>query len=145
MFRLQQSADDGEHHRGQTGAILPCGVRLVGRNVPRAGRNPVREPESRGRRVVGRGAIFNLQKVMIMETNRQIFRASVVVALGTVQIAPCLLMLGSTIIALVLGVAYTAALAYFWSSTIIGRRFFRAFYRSTLRLENYIFPPLGNR
>lgn len=75
----------------------------------------------------------------------QILRASFVVALGTVQITPCLLLLCDSLASFAIGIVYSVCLAYFWNSTIIGRRFFRAFYRSTLRLENLMRPTLGER
>lgn len=73
---------------------------------------------------------------------RQIIYASTIIVLGTFQILPCTLLLSSTIIAIVLGMIYSLCLAFFWSSTIIGRWFFRELWRSTLRMENYLFPPL---
>lgn len=71
---------------------------------------------------------------------RQIIYASTIIVLGFIQLAPCLLLLGSTIIAIVLGMFYAVALGIFWSSTIIGRWFFRELWRSTLRLEKFIMP-----
>lgn len=73
---------------------------------------------------------------------KQILRASIIVALGTVQIAPCLMMFCEPLAGFAAGVLYTTILSWFWHSTIIGRKFFREFYRSTLRLENYLLPPL---
>lgn len=74
---------------------------------------------------------------------KQILRASLYVALGTVQMLPCLLIVSeSIIVGFVPGLLYTILLSYIWSSTKIGRKFFREFYRSTLRLENLMFPPL---
>lgn len=75
---------------------------------------------------------------------RQIIYASAIIVLGFIQALPALLCLASTIILLnVLGIAYAVLLGTFWSSTIIGRWFFRELWRSTLRLENFIFPPIG--
>lgn len=71
---------------------------------------------------------------------RQIIYASTIIVLGFFQMVPCVLLFGSTIIAVVLGVLYSLALGWFWSSTIIGRWFFRELWRSTLRLENIILP-----
>lgn len=71
---------------------------------------------------------------------RQIIYASTIIVLGFFQFLPCVLLLGSTIIGIVLGISYALALGYFWSSTIIGRWFFRELWRSTLRLENFILP-----
>ena len=77
---------------------------------------------------------------------RQIIYASTIIALGFIQVLPTLLCLASTIIVLnVLGIVYAVLLGYIWSSTIIGRWFFKELWRSTLRLENFMFPPLGER
>lgn len=67
---------------------------------------------------------------------------STIIVLGTIQALPCVLMFSSTIIAVVLGILYSLCLAFFWSSTIIGRWFFRELWRSTLRLENLMRPGL---
>ena len=67
---------------------------------------------------------------------------STIIVLGTIQAIPCVLIFSSTIIAVVLGIFYALALAYFWRSTIIGRWFFRELWRSTLRLENLMRPGL---
>lgn len=79
---------------------------------------------------------------MIMRQRRMIYDVAIIL-LGTLQAAPCLLIFGSTIIALVLGMSYTLALACVWRSTIIGRWYFRELWRATLRLENAMFPTLG--
>lgn len=71
---------------------------------------------------------------------RQIIYASTIIVLGFIQFIPCVLLFSSTIIGIVLGMLYACALGYFWSSTIIGRWFFRELWRSTLRLENFILP-----
>lgn len=73
---------------------------------------------------------------------RQIIYSSTIIVLGTIQALPCVLVFSSTIIACVLGIFYALALGYFWSSTIIGRWFFRELWRSTLRLENLLRPEL---
>ncbi len=73
---------------------------------------------------------------------RQVIYSCAIMVLGTIQALPCVLLFSSTIIAFVLGVFYTLALGYFWSSTIIGRWFFRELWRSTLRLENLLSPGL---
>lgn len=73
---------------------------------------------------------------------RQIIYACAVIVLGTIQAAPCFLLLSSTIIGVVLGIFYALALGYFWGSTIIGRWFFRELWRSVLRLENLMNPGL---
>lgn len=71
---------------------------------------------------------------------RQIIYASTIIVLGFFQMAPCAMVLSSTIIAIALGILYSLALGWFWSSTIIGRWYFRELWRSTLRLENFILP-----
>lgn len=73
---------------------------------------------------------------------RRIIYASTIIMLGTIQAAPCLLLFSSTIIACACGFIYMLALLYFWSSTIIGRWFFRELWRSVLRLENLMAPGL---
>ena len=78
-------------------------------------------------------------KIRIMR-QRQIIYSSTIIVLGFFQFLPCVLLLGSTIIAIALGILYSLALGWFWSSTIIGRWFFRELWRSTLRLENFILP-----
>lgn len=67
---------------------------------------------------------------------------SAIIVLGSIQAIPCVLIFSSTIIAVVLGILYSLCLAFFWSSTIIGRWFFRELWRSTLRLENLMRPGL---
>ena len=75
---------------------------------------------------------------------RQIVYASTIIVLGFIQSVPAVFMLASTnIVVCALGILWAVALGGFWSSTIIGRRFFRELWRSTLRLENFMFPPLG--
>nr|DAD97790.1 MAG TPA: hypothetical protein [Myoviridae sp. ctkmZ20] len=72
---------------------------------------------------------------------RQIIYSSTIIVLGFIQTSPIFICLASTIILLnVLGVLYGILLVYLWSSTIIGRWFFRELWRSTLRLENFILP-----
>ena len=72
---------------------------------------------------------------------RQIIYASTIIVLGFIQSVPALLCLASTnIIVIVLGIFYSILLGIFWSSTIIGRWFFKELWRSTLRLENFILP-----
>lgn len=72
---------------------------------------------------------------------RQIIYASTIIVLGFFQSVPALLCLTSTnIIVIALGILYGILLAYIWSSTIIGRWFFKELWRSTLRLENFILP-----
>ena len=72
---------------------------------------------------------------------RQIIYSSTIIVLGFIQSAPAFICLASTIILLnVLGILYGILLGIFWSSTIIGRWFFKELWRSTLRLENFILP-----
>ena len=74
-------------------------------------------------------------------TARQIIYSSTIIVLGFIQSVPALLCLASTnIIVIVLGIFYSILLGIFWSSTIIGKWFFREQWRSTLRLENFILP-----
>lgn len=70
---------------------------------------------------------------------RQIIYASTIIVLGFIQMIPCAMLLGSTIIGIVLGIIYSIALGKFWGSTKIGRWYFRELWRSTLRLENIMF------
>ena len=67
--------------------------------------------------------------------------ASTIIVLGFMQSFPALLCVASTNIAIILlGIVWGILLGVFWSSTIIGRWFFRELWRSTLRLENFILP-----
>ena len=73
-------------------------------------------------------------------TARQIIYSSTIIVLGFIQSVPALLCLASTnIIVIVLGIFYSILLGIFWSSTIIGKWFFRELWRSTLRLENVVY------
>lgn len=72
-------------------------------------------------------------------TTKQIIRTSTIIVLGNLQLIPCLLIFGSTIIMVVLGIFYTLCLGFFWSSTIIGNGFFKNFVRENERLEKYLF------
>ena len=65
-----------------------------------------------------------------------------IILLGSVQLLPLLLILGSTIIHTLLGVCWVLVLAWFYTSTRIGRRFIRLWYRSTITMERIL---LGNR
>ena len=72
---------------------------------------------------------------------KEILKTSTIIVLGFIQSVPALLCLASTnIIVIVLGIFYSILLGIFWSSTIIGKWFFRELWRSTLRLENFILP-----
>lgn len=70
---------------------------------------------------------------------KEIVKASTIIVLGNLIFIPLLLILSSTLISCVIGVAYLVALFYILSSTRIGRRFFAAFYAANLRLEKEIF------
>lgn len=76
-------------------------------------------------------------------TTRQIIYSSTIIVLGFFQFVPCLLLFSSTIIGIVLGIFYACVLGAFWSSTIIGRWYFRELWRSTLRLENFMLGNIG--
>lgn len=65
-----------------------------------------------------------------------------IIMLGSVQLLPLLLLLGSSIIHILLGICWVLVLAWFYTSTIIGRRFIREWYRSTITIEQIL---LGNR
>ena len=65
-----------------------------------------------------------------------------IILLGSVQLLPLLLILGSTIIHVLLGICWVLVLAWFYTSTIIGRRFILLWYRSTITMERIL---LGNR
>ena len=91
--------------------------------------------------VCGYGTITN--KIRIMKA-RQIIYSSTIIVLGFIQSVPALLCLASTnIIVIVLGIFYSILLGIFWSSTIIGKWFFRELWRSTLRLENLMLGNIG--
>lgn len=73
---------------------------------------------------------------------RQIIYSSTIIVLGFFQALPSLLCLSSTNIPVILlGIIWGVLLGKFWSSTIIGKWYFRELWRSTLRLENLM---LGN-
>ena len=72
---------------------------------------------------------------------RDFYYEAGIILLGSVQLLPLLLILGSTIIPVLLGVCWLFALAWFYTSTIIGRRFLRAWYESTIIIERAL---LGN-
>ena len=74
-------------------------------------------------------------------TARQIIYSSTIILLGFFQALPALLCLASTNIPVILlGIIWGVLLGKFWSSTIIGKWYFRELWRSTLRLENFILP-----
>ena len=64
-----------------------------------------------------------------------------IILLGSVQLCPLLLLFTSTIISIVLGICWALVLMWFYTSTIIGRRFLRAWYDSTIIIERAL---LGN-
>lgn len=73
---------------------------------------------------------------------RDFYYEAGIILLGSVQLLPLMLLLGSTIIPVLLGVCWLLVLAWFYTSTIIGRRFIREWYRSTITVEQIL---LGNR
>lgn len=77
---------------------------------------------------------------MIMKKDCYFYEAGVIL-LGSFQLCPLLLLLGSTIISVLLGLCWLLVLAWFYTSTIIGRRFLRAWYESTIIIERAL---LGN-
>lgn len=73
-------------------------------------------------------------------SNKQFIYSSTIIVLGFFQVFPVFICLASTNIAIiVLGIFWAILLAYVWSSTIIGRWYFKEWYRCTLRLEKFIF------
>ena len=72
---------------------------------------------------------------------RDFYYEAGIILLGSVQLLPLMLLLGSTIIPVLLGVCWLLVLAWFYTSTIIGRRFLRAWYESTIIIERAL---LGN-
>nr|DAH46966.1 MAG TPA: hypothetical protein [Caudoviricetes sp.] len=88
--------------------------------------------------VCGYGTITN--KIRIM-TARQIIYSSAIIVLGFIQTSPIFICLASTnILIILLGIIWGILLGIFWSSTIIGRWYFRELWRSTLRLESFVLP-----
>ena len=77
-------------------------------------------------------------KLFIM-TNKQIIKSSTIIVLGFFQVCPVFLLSSSTIIGAVLGLFWLVLLLYIWSSTRIGKWYFRELWRATLRLENFLF------
>ena len=74
-------------------------------------------------------------------TARQIIYSSTIIVLGFIQSVPAFVMLASTnILIILLGIIWGVLLGKFWSSTIIGKWYFRELWRATLRLENLMFP-----
>lgn len=75
---------------------------------------------------------------------RQIIYSSTIIVLGFIQSVPAFVMLASTnILIILLGIIWGILLGIFWSSTIIGRWYFRELWRSTLRLENLMLGNIG--
>ena len=72
---------------------------------------------------------------------RDFYYEAGIILLGSVQLCPLMLLLGSTIIVILLGVCWLLVLAWFYTSTIIGRRFVREWYKSTIIIERAL---LGN-
>lgn len=69
---------------------------------------------------------------------RQIIYSSTIIALGIIQLLPCVLIVSSTIIGNVLGIFYALLVTFLWTSTRNGRWFCVELYRSTLRLEKFL-------
>ena len=61
-----------------------------------------------------------------------------IILLGSVQLCPLLLLVESTIISNVLGICWVLVLMWFYKSTRIGRRFIRAWYKSTIIMERVL-------
>ena len=61
-----------------------------------------------------------------------------IILLGSVQLCPLLLLPASPIISTVLGICCALVLMWFYTSTIIGRRFIRAWYKSTIIMERVL-------
>ena len=61
-----------------------------------------------------------------------------IILIGSVQLCPLLLLVESTIISNVLGICWVLVLMWFYTSTIIGRRFIRAWYKSTIIMERVL-------
>lgn len=61
-----------------------------------------------------------------------------IILLGSVQLCPLLLLVESTIISNVLGICWVLVLMWFYTSTRIGRRFIRAWYKSTIIMERVL-------
>ena len=99
-------------------------------------------PGLNGAREFARALLLLTDKItMIMKKDCYFYEAGIIL-LGSVQLCPLMLLLGSTIIVILLGVCWLLVLAWFYTSTIIGRRFIREWYRSTITVEQIL---LGNR
>lgn len=70
---------------------------------------------------------------------RQIIYSSTIIVLGIIQLLPCVLLVSGTIIGNVLGIFYALLVTFIWTSTKNGRWFCVELYRSTLRLEKFLF------
>ena len=81
--------------------------------------------------------VINLLIPVTMKKDCYIYEAGVIL-LGSFQLCPLLLLLGSTIISIVLGICWALVLMWFYTSTIIGRRFIRAWYKSTIIMERVL-------
>ena len=96
----------------------------------------------RGAGVFSRALLLLTDKITMIMKKDCYFYETGIILLGSVQLLPLLLILCSTIIPVLLGVCWVLVLAWFYTSTIIGRRFIRAWYRSTITMERIL---LGNR
>ena len=84
--------------------------------------------------------VINLLIPVTMKKDSYFYETGIIL-LGSVQLCPLLLLFGSTIISIVLGICWALVLMWFYTSTIIGRRFLRAWYDSTIIIERAL---LGN-
>lgn len=66
---------------------------------------------------------------------RQLIYSSAVVFVGMLQLAPCALLFGGSVVPVLFGVSWLLLLFYAWSYTVAGRWFVREWYASTLRIE----------
>ena len=98
-------------------------------------------PGLNGAREFARALLLLTDKITMIMKKDCYFYETGIILLGSVQLLPLLLILGSTIIPVLLGVGCLFALAWFYTSTIIGRRFIRAWYESTIIIERAL---LGN-
>lgn len=84
--------------------------------------------------------VINLLIPVTMKKDSYFYETGIIL-LGSVQLCPLLLLFGSTIISIVLGICWALVLMWFYTSTIIGRRFVREWYKSTIIIERAL---LGN-
>ena len=92
----------------------------------------------RGAVFLHRALLLLTDKITIIMKKDCYFYEACVILLGSFQLCPLMLLLGSTIIVILLGVCWLLVLAWFYTSTIIGRRFIRAWYKSTIIMERVL-------